>query len=110
MAFGHVIEYDMKNIFLPKLFTKSGGETSPRPFHKKAKLNRFLDQQAKRLYSQFLVYVIVENHQNILKIRYWSFAFISYKALSKTKKRSGTSLPISFSAAHLQKDIYHVIF
>ena len=70
MTFGQVIEYDVKNIFLAKLFTKSGGETSPRPFHKKSKLNRFLDQQTKRLYSQFLVYVIVENHQNILKLRY----------------------------------------
>ena len=109
MTFGQVIEYDVKNIFLAKLFTKSGGETSPRPFHKKSKLNRFLDQQTKRLYSQFLVYVIAENHQNILKLRYWPFAFNSYKIFSK-KKRSGTSLPTSFSAAYLQKDIYHVIF
>ena len=32
MKFGHLIDYDMRNIFLEKSHTKCGGETSPRPF------------------------------------------------------------------------------
>ena len=32
MKFGQLIEYNMRNIFLQKLSTKCGRETSPRPF------------------------------------------------------------------------------
>ena len=32
MKFGPLIEYNMRNIFLEKSFTKYGGETIPRPF------------------------------------------------------------------------------
>ena len=39
-----LIEYNMRNIFLEKLYTKYGGETSPRPFSGKLKLNTSLDQ------------------------------------------------------------------
>ena len=34
MEFGQLIEYDMRNIFLNKSYTKCGGETIPRPFFK----------------------------------------------------------------------------
>ena len=44
MKFGQFIEYNMTNIFLEKSFTKYGGETSPRPFSGKLKLNISLDQ------------------------------------------------------------------
>ena len=44
MKFGQLIEYDMGNIFLEKSYAKYGGETIPRPFSKKLKLNVFLDQ------------------------------------------------------------------
>ena len=44
MKFGELIEYNMKNIFLEKSFTKCGGETSPRPFSKKSKLSVSLNQ------------------------------------------------------------------
>ena len=37
MKFGQLIKYDMRNIFLEKLYTKCGGETIPRPFSKKTK-------------------------------------------------------------------------
>ena len=39
MKFGQLIEYNMRNIFLEKLYTKCGGETSPRNFSEKIKLN-----------------------------------------------------------------------
>ena len=35
MKFGQLIEYNMKNIFLEKSYTKCLGETIPRPFSKK---------------------------------------------------------------------------
>ena len=50
MEFGQLTEYDIKNIFLEKSYTKYGGETSPRPFSKKLKLSLSLDQQSEYLY------------------------------------------------------------
>ena len=44
MEFGQLKEYNMRNIFLEKSYTKYGGETSPRSFSKKPKLNISLDQ------------------------------------------------------------------
>ena len=44
MIFGHLIEYDMRTVFLEKSYTKCGGETTPRPFSKKSKLSIYLDQ------------------------------------------------------------------
>ena len=44
MKFGHLIEYNMKNIFLEKSYTKCGGETSPRHFSGKLKLSTSPDQ------------------------------------------------------------------
>ena len=34
MKFGQFIEYNMRNIFLEKSYTKYGGQTIPRPFSK----------------------------------------------------------------------------
>ena len=34
MKLGHLIEYNMRNIFLEKSCTKSGGKSIPRPFLK----------------------------------------------------------------------------
>ena len=44
MAFGQLIEYNMRNIFIEKSYTKCGRETIPRPFSEKSKLRRSLDQ------------------------------------------------------------------
>ena len=44
MKFGQLIECNMRNIFLEKSYTKCGGETSPRSFSEKLKLNVTLDQ------------------------------------------------------------------
>ena len=37
MKFYQLIEYNMRNIFLGKSYTKCGGETIPRHFYKKSK-------------------------------------------------------------------------
>ena len=46
MKFGQLIEYNMRNIFAEKSYTKCGGETIPSPFFKKSKLSISLDQQS----------------------------------------------------------------
>ena len=56
MKLGQLIEYNLRNIFLEKSYTKCGGETIPRPFSKKSKLSISVDQQFKVLYSLFLLY------------------------------------------------------
>ena len=38
MKFGQLIQYNMRNIFLEKSYTKFGGETIRRPFFKKNKI------------------------------------------------------------------------
>ena len=45
VEFGQLIEYNMRNIFLEKSFTKSGGDAIPKPFSEKSKSSIFLDQQ-----------------------------------------------------------------
>ena len=55
MKFGQLIEYNMKNIFIGKSYTKCGGETVPRRFSKKSKLSISLDQ-FKVLHGLFLLY------------------------------------------------------
>ena len=42
--FGPLIEYNMRNIFVEKLYTKCAGETIPRHLSKKSKLNISLEQ------------------------------------------------------------------
>ena len=66
MKFGQLIECNMRNIFLEKSYTKSVGETSPRPFYGKLKSSISLDQYSKVLCSFFIV-CQVEGYQNILK-------------------------------------------
>ena len=42
--FGRLIEYNLRNIFLEKSFTKCSAETISRPFYKKKKLSISLDE------------------------------------------------------------------
>ena len=44
IKFGQLIEYNIRNIFPEKSYTKYGGETSPRPFSGKLKLTISLDE------------------------------------------------------------------
>ena len=47
MNFGQLLEYNMRNILLEQLYTKSGGEASS--FHKKSKLSISPEQQLEML-------------------------------------------------------------
>ena len=44
MKFGHLIEFNMRDIFLEIFYIKCVGETSPIPFSEKLKLSMSLDQ------------------------------------------------------------------
>ena len=49
MIFGQLVECNMRNIFLEKLYTKCGGEPCLRPFSEKLKLSTLLDFFLKKL-------------------------------------------------------------
>ena len=55
IKFGQIIEYNKRNIFLDKLYTKFTGEAIPRPFYKESKLSIFLDQKSEMLKSLSLL-------------------------------------------------------
>ena len=78
MKFGHLIECNMRNVFLEKSFTKCGGETSSRPFSEKLKTSISLDQQSKVLYSVFLLYGQVEGYRSISKLSCGPLGFTSF--------------------------------
>ena len=52
----------------------------------------------------------LEFHQNKLKQMCWTLGFTLCKASLKNKKRPRTSLPNSFSAWFLKKNIYRAVF
>ena len=68
IKFGQLIEYNMRNIFLEKSYTKCGGETSPRFISRKSKLSISLNKKSEILYSLFLFYVQVEDCQNMFNL------------------------------------------
>ena len=47
MKFGQLLEYNMRNIFAEKPYTKCAGETIPTRFSKKSKLTMSLYQYCK---------------------------------------------------------------
>ena len=49
MKLGQLMEYNMRNIFLEKSYTKWGREASRRPFYKKPKMEISLDQESEML-------------------------------------------------------------
>ena len=53
MKFRQLIEYNMRNLFLEKSYTKCGRETISRPFSKKSELSISLDPYSKVLYTLF---------------------------------------------------------
>ena len=56
MKFGKLIEYNLRNIFVEKSYTKYAVETIPRLLPKISKLSISLDQQCKVLNSLFLLH------------------------------------------------------
>ena len=104
MKFGQLIKLNRVNIFLEKPYTKCDGDATPR-----SKTEHISDQEYYVLQFVFTV-CQVEVYWNTLKLSCRPLAFTSSKAFLKNKKRSGTSLPASFFAWFLKKNIYLVIF
>ena len=52
-----LIVYSTNNIFLEKIIYKMDGQTSPRTFSNKSKLNASLNQQSEIIYNLYLFYV-----------------------------------------------------
>ena len=108
MIFGQLTERNMRTIFFGKLHTKCDGDTIPRPFSKKSKLSISLDQYSKVWYNFFLWYAKLSTIRTF-RLSCRPLAFTSHRAFLNNKK-SGTSIPVSFSAWFLMRNISRVIF
>ena len=85
MTFSLLIEHNMRNIFLKKLYTKRGGETIPRLFSKKSKLKILLDQKSKVLKFVFAICQVV-GYRNTFKLSCTPNAFTSNEAFLKKQR------------------------
>ena len=99
-----VSQYNIKNIFLEKSYTKCGGVTIARPLYKKLKL----EHVSRSIVWSFVQFAFiagqVEDYQKILKLSCKLLAFTSYKAFFKKNKRSGTRVPALFSECCLNEN------
>ena len=68
----------------------------------------YLSIDSLKFYTGSFLCFKVDGYWVILELRCRLLAFTSYNAFFKTKKNSGTSLPSSFSAGFLKKNISHV--
>ena len=100
--FSHLIEYNMRNIFLEASYTKCSMKLFLSLWSKKSKMSISLDQQSEILYSFFYCM----DYQNTLKLTCWLLAFTSNKVFLKNKKRSATSLSASFSGWFFKKKYF----
>ena len=98
MKFGQFIEHNMRNIFLEKSYTKFDGEIILRPSCVKIKIKHISGSIVLSFIQFVFIACQVEDYQNIVKLNCEPFDLISYRAFLKNRKRSGTSLPASFSA------------
>ena len=77
MKFSQLIEYNIRNIFLQKLYTKCGGEATPRLFYKKSKLSISIDQHA--WFLKKIISVILTDQISLLVLsllRYWAICLL----------------------------------
>ena len=68
MKFGQLIECNVRNIFLQKVFTKCDGKTSPRPFSKTIKIEHISGSIVNSFIQFAFVVWQAEGQQNILKL------------------------------------------
>ena len=94
MKFGQLIEYNMRKHFSSKIIHKMQWRYYSQPLYTVC----------------FLFLCKVESYQNILKESCCQLLLPHIKLLLKYKNRSGTSLPILFSAWFLKKNSFLVTF
>ena len=72
MEVGQLIEYNIRNISLEKLFPKFGGDTFPRPFSQKLKLSISPDQYTAQKMKFFIKDFFSKCDHIRKKLRIWS--------------------------------------
>ena len=77
MKFCQLREYNMKNIFLEKPYTKYDGETIPRPFYWKAKIEHISGSTVWTFIQFVLLHFQVDGYHNVLKLSCCPLAFTS---------------------------------
>ena len=87
MKIGQLIEYNIRNIFIEKLYTKYGGEASPRPFHKNQNWTYLWTNSLKCYKVCFYCMFKSKVYQNIFKLKCRTLVFILYKAFFFLKKK-----------------------
>ena len=102
IQFGQLIECNLRNIFLEEKNVEE--ELFPDSFLKIQKSVYLWINILSFIYFVFTV-CQVEDSRNWLKLCCRALAFTSNKAFLKNQKRSGTSLPVSFSTRFLKKNI-----
>ena len=108
MKYGQLIEFNKRNIFLKKSYTRFGEKLFSDSFLKNENWAYPWINCLKFCTVCLFIVFQVEDYQNILKLICRPLAFTSYKFF--LKKRSGASLPASFWAWLLKKNISLVIF
>ena len=109
MKTGQLLEYNLRNFFLEKSYTKCGGETIPSPFLKNQNW-AYLWINVLKFYSFCFYCLLSWGPSKWSKFSCRLFAFNLYKAFGKNKERHGTILPASFSTWFPKKNISLVIF
>ena len=101
MKLGQLVECNFEKHFSWKIILKMWWRNYSQTLFSKIKIEHFMH----------FVFIVceVEDNRKWSKLNCRPLAFTSYKAFLKNKKRSGTSLPASFSAWFLKKYISVVI-
>ena len=106
---GHLVEYSLRNIFLENHTQNVVEKLFPDPFLKNQNWANLCVNSLK-FYSVCFYCMLSWGLSKYIEINCKPLTFTSHKAFLKNKKRSGTSLPASFSAWLFKKNIYLVIF
>ena len=109
MKFGQLIEYNMKNIFLEKSYTKCGGETFPNPIPKKPK-RAYLWINSLKFYTVCFCCMPCWGLSKYIETKLQTTCFYLLWSFFKNKNRPGISLSASLSAWFLKENVYFVIF
>ena len=104
IKFGQFIEYNIRNIFSWKTKHKMWLRNYFNTFFKKIKIEHISWSIIWSVIQFVFVAWQVNDYQNILKL---TFSFTSYKAFFKSKERSGTSVPGTFSACFMKKMYFY---
>ena len=109
MKFGQLREYNMRNIFLEKSYTKCGGETIPRPFLKNQNWC-YLWINSRKVCAVYFYWIPSWELSKYIETELQTTCFYLIIAFSKNKKRSGTSPTALFSAWFVKKNLSLAVF